>query len=38
MIKTFITLRTGNAWVHAIGTTPSRTRVVDAPLMAKVFV
>jgi hypothetical protein len=38
MIKTFITLRTGNAWVHAIGYHAVAPHViVDAPLMAKVF-
>ena len=38
MVKTFITLRTGNAWVHAIGYHAIAPHVVvDAPLMAKVF-
>jgi hypothetical protein len=38
MIKTFLTLRTGNAWVHAIGYHAFAPHVmVDAPLMAKVF-
>ncbi len=38
MIKTFITLRTGNAWVHAIGYHAIAPHVmVDAPLMARVF-
>jgi hypothetical protein len=38
MIKTVITLRTGNAWVHAIGYHAIAPHVlVDAPLMAKVF-
>jgi hypothetical protein len=38
MIKTFITLRTGNAWVHAIGYHAVAPHViVDAPLIAKVF-
>jgi hypothetical protein len=38
MIKTFITLRTGNAWVHAIGYHAIAPHViVDAPLIAKVF-
>jgi hypothetical protein len=38
MIKTFLTLRTGNAWVHAIGYHAIAPHVmVDAPLMAKVF-
>jgi len=33
MIKTVITLRTGNAWVHAI----APHLVVDTPLIAKIF-
>jgi hypothetical protein len=38
MIKTFLTLRTGNAWVHAIGYHAIAPHMmVDAPLMAKVF-
>jgi hypothetical protein len=38
MIKTFITLRTGNAWVHAIGYHAIAPHViVDAPLIAKAF-
>jgi hypothetical protein len=38
MIKTFLTLRTGNAWVHAIGYHAIAPHVmVDAPLIAKVF-
>jgi hypothetical protein len=38
MMKTFMTLRTGNAWVHAIGYHAVAPHVVvDAPLMAKVF-
>jgi hypothetical protein len=38
MMKTFITLRTGNAWVHAIGYHAIAPHVVvDAPLTAKVF-
>jgi len=37
-IKTFITLRTGNAWVHAIGYHAIAPHVVvDAPLMATAF-
>jgi hypothetical protein len=38
MIKTFITLRTGNAWVHAIGYHAVAPHViVDAPLIVKAF-
>jgi hypothetical protein len=38
MIKTFITLRTGNAWVHAIGYHAIAPHVlVDAPLIVNVF-
>jgi hypothetical protein len=38
MIKTVITLRTGNAWVHALGYHAVAPHVlVDAPLVAKVF-
>jgi hypothetical protein len=38
MMKTFITLRTGNAWVHAIGYhIIAPHMVVDAPLIAKIF-
>jgi hypothetical protein len=38
MIKTFITLRTGNAWVHAIGYHAIAPHVVvDAPLIVTVF-
>ena len=38
MIKTVITLRTGNAWVHAIGYHAIAPHVlVDAPMIAKVF-
>lgn len=38
MIKSFITLRTGNAWVHALGYhAVAPHTVVDAPLIAKVF-
>lgn len=38
MIKTFMTLRTGNAWVHAIGYHAIAPHVVvDTPLIAQVF-
>jgi hypothetical protein len=38
MFKTFVTLRTGNAWVHAIGYHAIAPHVVvDAPLMATAF-
>lgn len=38
MFKSFVTLRTGNAWVHAIGYHAIAPHViVDAPLMVKVF-
>jgi hypothetical protein len=38
MIKTVITLRTGNAWVHAFGYHAIAPHVlVDAPLIAKIF-
>jgi hypothetical protein len=38
MIKTVITLRTGNAWVHAIAYHAIAPHVVvDAPLVAKIF-
>ncbi|MBV9251987.1 MAG: hypothetical protein JO227_22440 [Acetobacteraceae bacterium] len=38
MIKTFITLRTGNAWVHAFGYHAVAPHVVvDTPLMAGAF-
>lgn len=38
MFKTFVTLRTGNAWVHAIAYHAIAPHVVvDAPLIAKVF-
>ena len=38
MMKTFITLRTGNAWVHAIGYHAIAPHVVvDTPLIAEVF-
>jgi hypothetical protein len=38
MMKTVITLRTGNAWVHAIAYHAVAPHVVvDTPLIAKVF-
>jgi hypothetical protein len=38
MIKGVLTLRTGNAWVHAVGYHAVAPHVlVDAPLMVKVF-
>jgi hypothetical protein len=38
MIKSVLTLRTGNAWVHALGYHAIAPHVlVDAPLMVKVF-
>lgn len=38
MFKSFVTLRTGNAWVHAIAYHAIAPHVVvDAPLIAKVF-
>jgi hypothetical protein len=38
MIKTFITLRTGNAWVHALAYHAIAPHVaVDTPLIVKVF-
>jgi hypothetical protein len=38
MIKTVITLRTGNAWVHAIAYHAIAPHVVvDTPLVVKVF-
>jgi hypothetical protein len=38
MIKSVLTLRTGNAWVHAVGYHAVAPHVlVDAPLMVKIF-
>jgi len=38
MFKSFVTLRTGNAWVHALGYHAIAPHViVDAPLIAKIF-
>jgi len=36
--KSFVTLRTGNAWVHAIGYHAIAPHVIaDTPLVAKIF-
>jgi len=38
MFKSYVTLRTGNAWVHAFGYHAFAPHVIaDAPMMAKVF-
>ena len=38
MFKSFVTLRTGNAWVHALGYHAVAPHVIaDAPMIAKVF-
>jgi hypothetical protein len=38
MFKTFVTLRTGNAWVHALGYHIVAPHVImDAPLVVKAF-
>ena len=38
MFKSYFTLRTGNAWAHAVGYHAFAPHVVvDAPLIAKVF-
>jgi hypothetical protein len=38
MIKTFITLRTGNAWVHALGYHALAPHtIIDTPLIVKAF-
>jgi hypothetical protein len=38
MIKTFITLRTGNAWVHALGYHAIAPHtIIDTPLIVKAF-
>ena len=35
MFKSFVTLRTGNDWVHALAITPSPRVLVDTPLIVK---
>jgi hypothetical protein len=39
MVKTVLTLRTGNAWVHVWAATHaiSPHTIVDSPLIAKIF-
>ena len=38
MFKSFVTLRTGNAWIHAIGYHAIAPHtIIDAPNIAKVF-
>ncbi|MGQ7378972.1 hypothetical protein ACTGVF_11310, partial [Streptococcus suis] len=38
MFKSYVTLRTGNAWVHALGYhAVAPHTIIDAPMIARVF-